>query len=126
MRRRTSLAAALTPVVLALPLLGCGAVQKALDCANTAVVIADSVNDLQQALTDGVENPAEAQQALDRIDRNLDRIGDSTDGGDVGKAVEDLRKAVDNVREATEQGRTPDISPVADAADELTQVCSPA
>ncbi|GAA2432659.1 hypothetical protein [Streptomyces macrosporus] len=124
MRRRTTLAA-LAPLALALPLLGCSAVQNALDCANTAVVIVDSANDLQQAVSDGAENPAEIDRSLDRIDQNLDKIGESTDGGDVGKVVEDLRRAVDNARTAADNGEAPDVTPVVDAADELSKVCTP-
>jgi hypothetical protein len=124
MRRRTTLAA-LAPVVLALPLVGCSAVQNALDCANTAVVIVDSANALQQATADGIENPAEINESLNRIDENLDKITGSTDNADIGKVAEDLQKSVDNVRESVEQGKTPDVSPVVDAADELTQICTP-
>ncbi|URN12120.1 hypothetical protein LUW77_11415 [Streptomyces radiopugnans] len=125
MRRRTTLAAALAPVVLALPLVGCSTVQNALDCANTAVVVVDSANALQQAVADGVENPAEVDQSLDRINENLDKIIENTDNADITRVAEDMQKAADNVRESVEQGRTPDVGPLADAADELTQVCTP-
>ncbi|MFH0244174.1 hypothetical protein ACGRHY_17535 [Streptomyces sp. HK10] len=124
MRRRTTLAA-LAPVVLALPLVGCGAVQNALDCANTAVVVVDSANALQQAVADGVENPAEVDRSLDRINENLDKIVENTDNADITRVAEDMRKAADSVRESVEQGKTPDAGPVVDAADELTQVCAP-
>ncbi|CAL9428847.1 hypothetical protein [Streptomyces radiopugnans] len=125
MRRRTTLAAALAPVVLALPLVGCSTVQNALDCANTAVVVVDSANALQQAVADGVENPAEVDRSLDRINENLDKIIENTDNADITRVAEDMQKAADNVRESVEQGRTPDVGPLADAADELTQVCTP-
>lgn len=124
MRRRTTLAA-LTPIALTLPLLGCSAVQNALDCANTAIVIVDSANALQQAVSDGAENPAEVAQSLDRIDRNLDKIGENTGDSDLGKITEDLQQAVDNVRTAVDKGETPDATPVVDAADELSKVCTP-
>ena len=53
------------------------------------------------------------------------KISDKTDDTDVNKAVDDLDKAVDNVREAIKNGDdTPDISPVTDAAGELTKVCT--
>lgn len=124
MRRRTALAA-LTSLALAMPLLGCSAVQNALDCANTAVVVVDSANALQQAVADGIENPAEVDESLNRIDTNLDKIIDNTDNADITKVAEDLQQAADNVRESVEQGKTPDVGPVVDAADDLTQVCSP-
>ncbi|MEE1937898.1 hypothetical protein V1L54_00415 [Streptomyces sp. TRM 70361] len=124
MHRRTALAA-LTPVALVLPLLGCSAVENALDCANTAVVVVDSADALQQAVNDGVENPAEVDRSLNRIDENLDKILDSTDNPDIGKVAEDLQQAVDNARTSVDQGKVPDVAPIADAADELTRVCSP-
>jgi hypothetical protein len=53
-------------------------------------------------------------------------VGDQTDDADVNKAVDDLQKAVTNVRDAVKNGdETPDISPVTDAAGELTKVCTP-
>ncbi|MTE19214.1 hypothetical protein F0L17_08760 [Streptomyces sp. TRM43335] len=125
MRRRRTILATLVPLALAVPLSGCSAVQNALDCANTAVVV-DSAGALQQAVADGVENPAEINESLDRIDTNLDKIADSTENPDITKVVDDLRQAADNVRESVEQGKAPDAGPVVDAADELTQVCSPA
>ncbi|MFD1831801.1 MULTISPECIES: hypothetical protein [Streptomyces] len=124
MHRRTSLAA-IASLALAAPLLGCSAVQNALDCANTAVVIVDSANALQQAVADGVENPAEINESLNRIDTNLDKITESTDNPDIAKVAEDLQQAADNVRDSVDQGKVPDTGPVVSAADELTQICSP-
>jgi hypothetical protein len=121
---RTSLAvaAALVAVTTAA---GCGAVERAFDCAQTALVISDSVDDLQRAVSDAGENPAAAQQALDEIDKNLDDLGGRTDNADVAKAVDQLADGVNNVRDAIESGQTPDLTPVTDAAGELTNVCSP-
>lgn len=131
MRRRTGtrIASAVVTVTLtafgSAALTGCGAVEKALDCADTAVTVANSVEDLQQVVSEGAENPAEAAQALNRIDGNLDRIADKTDNADVSQAVEEMRQAVDSAQSAVNEGRTPEIGPIGDAADELTQVCSP-
>jgi hypothetical protein len=71
-------------------------------------------------------DPTQLDESLAAIDKNLDKIGDKTDNADVSKAVDDLAKAVDNVRTSIENGdETPDISPVTDAAGELTKVCTP-
>jgi molecular chaperone DnaK (HSP70) len=71
-------------------------------------------------------DPTQADEALDSIDKNLDTIGDKTDDTDINKAVDDLQKAVTNVRDSIKNGdETPDISPVTDAAGELTKVCTP-
>ncbi|MCF3135110.1 hypothetical protein [Streptomyces olivochromogenes] len=105
---------------------GCDAVNKALDCVQTADNIADSVTDLQQAVENAANDPTQTDESLASIERNLDKIGDKTDNADVNKAVDDLGKAVDNVRTAIKNGdETPDISPVTDAAGELTKVCTP-
>ncbi|MEU8567970.1 hypothetical protein AB0C51_06330 [Streptomyces pathocidini] len=126
LRRHYTAIAAATAVVLAVPVLSaCGAVDTALDCARTASAISSSVADLQQAASDAADNPLEAQQALDRIDKNLDKLGDQTDNGDLGKAVDDMGKGVDSARNAIEQGKSPDITPITDAAAEVTKTCSP-
>ncbi|MGW1024097.1 hypothetical protein ACWD4J_10315 [Streptomyces sp. NPDC002577] len=126
-RRRISTAIALASLALATPLAaGCSAVDKALDCVQTADAIADSVTELDQAVENAANDPTQTAEALDSIDQNLDEIGDKTDNADVNKAVDDLGKAVTNVRKAVDNGdQTPDISPVTDAAGELTKVCTP-
>ncbi|MGP3983359.1 hypothetical protein [Streptomyces sp. KR80] len=125
LRRTTALAATAALALAAPALAACSAVDKALDCAQTATTVSNNVEDLQQAVGDAGENPAEAQRALDQIDKNLADLGDKTDNADVEKAVNDLNAGVKNVREAIEQGENPDITPITDATSELTKVCSP-
>ncbi|WP_251093580.1 hypothetical protein [Streptomyces sp. Caat 7-52] len=124
--RVTAIAAAVATVVLTAGLTtGCDAVDKALDCVQTADTIADSVTDLQQAVENAANDPSQADASLDSIEKNLRTIGDKTDDADVNKAVDNLTEAVDNVRTAIKDGdRTPDVSPVTDAAGELTKVCT--
>ena len=126
-RRITVTIAALAAIGLTAGLTtGCDAVNKALDCVQTADTIADSVTDLQQAVENAANDPTQTQESLTSIENNLDKIGDKTDNADVDKAVDDLRKAVANVRTAVKNGdNTPDVSPVTDAAGELTKVCTP-
>jgi hypothetical protein len=125
--RTTAIAATTAAVALAVTALtGCDAVDKALDCLRTADSIADSVTDLQQAVQNASNDPTQTDEALDAIEKNLKKIGDKTDNADVNKAVDDLGEAVDNVRTAVRNGdRTPDVTPVTDAAGELTKVCTP-
>ncbi|MGX2996987.1 hypothetical protein JNUCC64_22420 [Streptomyces sp. JNUCC 64] len=125
-RRRTITALAIAGVTLIAPVtVGCSALDKALDCVKTADRIADSVNDLQQAMENVATDPTRAEESLREIEKSLDEIGDTADNADVGNAVDDLAKAVDNVGTAIEKGdETPDITPVADAAGELTEVCT--
>ncbi|MFI6349499.1 hypothetical protein [Streptomyces sp. NPDC050560] len=124
--RRSTFAAAVAGLALAVPLMtGCGAVDRALDCLSTADSIADSVTDLQQAV-EGADDSAHARDAIDAIGDKLDKIGDRTDDTDVNKAVDHLGDAVDSVRDAIDDGdKTPDLTPVTDAAGELTKVCTP-
>ncbi|GAA2911117.1 hypothetical protein [Streptomyces mexicanus] len=123
-RRTTAIAA---PALLAaLALTGCGAVDTALDCARTADSIADSVTDLQQAVRNAANDPTRADEALNSIEKNLRGIGDRTDNADIDRAVDDLGTAVADVRTALKNGdHTPDLTPVTDAAGELTKVCTP-
>jgi hypothetical protein len=125
-RRGAAVAAALAVAVLTGGFVtGCDAVGKALDCVQTADAIADSVTDLQQAVENAADDPTRTDESLNAIERDLGKIGDKTDNTDVNKAVDDLQKAVGNVRTAIENGdETPDISPVTDAAGELTKVCT--
>ncbi|MEV8070762.1 hypothetical protein AB0P32_32420 [Streptomyces sp. NPDC085995] len=125
--RRTAIAATAAAVALTLSALtGCDAMNKALDCVQTADAIADSVTDLQQAVQNAANDPTQTDQALRSIEQNLKKIGDKTDDTDVNKAVDDLGKAVENVRTAIKNGdHTPDVTPVTDAAGELTKVCTP-
>jgi hypothetical protein len=125
-RRRTAAFAVAAVLVTVPAVVGCDAVNKALDCVQTADAIADSVTDLQQAVENAANDPGQTDDSLDAIEKNLDKIGDKTDDADVNKAVDDLRDAVSNVREAVRDGdSTPDVSPVTDAAGELTKVCTP-
>ncbi|WP_405480880.1 hypothetical protein [Streptomyces sp. NBC_00009] len=125
-RRRIAVIAATAALIAVPAATGCSAVDKALDCVQTADSIADSVTDLQQAVENAANDPGQADEALNSIDKNLDKIGDKTDNADVSKAVDDLNKAVGNVRTAIKNGdETPDITPVTDAAGELTKVCTP-
>ncbi len=125
-RRVSTVAATLAAVALTAGLTtGCDAVNKALDCVQTADAIATSVSDLQQAVENAANDPTQASEALESIDKNLTDIGDKTDNADVNKAVDNLNAAVDNVRTAIDKGdATPDISGVTDAAGELTKVCT--
>ncbi|MFJ5302208.1 hypothetical protein [Streptomyces sp. NPDC088350] len=125
-RRRTAIAATVAVVGLTAGLAtGCDAVNKAIDCVQTADTIADSVTGLQQAVENAANDPTRTDESLNSIEKDLDKIGDKTDNADVNKAVDDLNKAVDNVRTAVKNGdNTPDISPVTDAAGELTKVCT--
>ncbi|MFE1412893.1 hypothetical protein ACIGFK_28880 [Streptomyces sp. NPDC085524] len=117
-----ALAAALTVPALT----SCDAISTAMDCANTAVAITDGANDLQQAVSNAGNSPQDAQNALNQIEANLKKIGDQTDNADLSKAISSMNTAVKNVRTAIEQGNaTPDITPVADAASELSKVCTP-
>lgn len=126
-RRRTTIAAFATVAVLAAAgaSAGCDTVNKAVDCVQTADAIADSVTALQQAVESAADDPTRTGASLDAIDKNLDKIGDKTDDVDINKAVDGLRAAVTNVREAVKNGdKTPDVTPVTDAAGELTKVCT--
>ncbi|MBP5863430.1 hypothetical protein F3K40_11060 [Streptomyces sp. LBUM 1478] len=122
----TAIAGAVAAVALTAGLTtGCDAVNKALDCVQTADAIARSVDDLQQAVQNAADDPTQLEESLASIDKSLDDIGDKTDNTDVNKAVDSLQKAVTDTRTAVENGdATPDISGITDAAGELTKVCT--
>ncbi|MEU3218383.1 hypothetical protein [Streptomyces sp. NPDC006971] len=125
--RRTTAALTLTAAALALTAAaGCGAVDKALDCVRTADAIATSVDNLQQAASNASNDPTQASEALDEIEKELGELGDTAGDADLGKAVDHLETAVGNIRDAIEKGETaPDITPVVDAATEIGKICTP-
>ncbi|MFP1626908.1 hypothetical protein ACLB9X_17415 [Streptomyces sp. 5K101] len=124
-RRRIAITVA-TVALLVPAAAGCGALNTALDCVETADAIATSVDKLQQAASNAAEDPTQARQALDDIDRELKNLGDKTDNADLSKAVDDLAAGVDNVRKSIDGGdTTPDLTPVTDAATEIGKVCTP-
>lgn len=127
MKPKYRIAAIAAAAALTLPALtSCDAISTAMDCANTAVAITDGANDLQQAISQAGNSPQEAQNALDQIDANLKKIGDQTDNADLGKAISSMNTAVQNVRTSLKDGnKAPDIQPVADAASEISKVCTP-
>lgn len=125
-RRHHRTALAVTATLLTLTAaVGCGAVDKALDCVRTADAIATSVNNLQQAVSNASDDPTQASESLDQIDKELKDLGDTTDNADLSKAVDDLQAGVGNVRDSIDKGdATPDITPVTDAAAEIGKVCT--
>ncbi|WP_328910386.1 hypothetical protein OG230_13200 [Streptomyces sp. NBC_00234] len=125
--RHHRIALAVTATLLTLTTaVGCSALDKALDCVQTADAIATSVSKLQQAVSTAADDPTQASEALDEIDKELKNLGDKTDNADLSKAVDDLQTGVTNVRGSIEAGdATPDITPVTDAATEIGKVCTP-
>ncbi|MFF8263960.1 hypothetical protein [Streptomyces virginiae] len=121
------IAAVAVAAVLTVPALSaCDAISTAMDCANTAVAITDGANDLQQAVSQAGNSPQDAKNALDQIEANLKKIGDQTGNADLGKAIDSMNTAVKNVRTSIDSGNSvPDIKPVADAASEISKVCTP-
>ncbi|MFD0269283.1 hypothetical protein ACFVGY_22350 [Streptomyces sp. NPDC127106] len=121
------IAAVAVAAVLTLPALtACDAISTAMDCANTAVAITDGVGELQQSVSNAGNSPQDAQNALNKIEQNLKKIGDQTDNTDLGKAIDSMNTAVKNVRDSIQSGnKTPDVTPVADAAKEISKVCTP-
>ncbi|MFK4222967.1 hypothetical protein [Streptomyces sp. NPDC019890] len=124
-RRRIALTLATAALVVPITV-GCSAIDKALDCVETADAIATSVDKLQQAVSSAADDPTQAREALNDIDKELKSLSDKTDNADLSKAVDDLNTGVDNVRKSIENGdNTPDIKPVTDAAAEIGKVCTP-
>ncbi|MYV71588.1 hypothetical protein GT043_37835 [Streptomyces sp. SID2131] len=125
MKRRLALAVA-TAATLTTVLSGCSALDTALDCVRTADAIATSVGNLQQAVSNASNDPTQIEESLTSISTELGNLKNTTDDADLSKAVDDLTKGVDSVRAAVKNGdTTPDITPITDAAGEVTKVCTP-
>ncbi|MER7909043.1 MULTISPECIES: hypothetical protein [unclassified Streptomyces] len=125
MKRRLALAVA-TAATLTTVLSGCAALDTAMDCVKTADAIATSVSNLQQAVSNASNDPTQIEEALTSISTELGNLKNTTDNADLSKAVDDLNKGVDSVRTAVKNGdTTPDITPITNAAGEVTKVCTP-
>lgn len=126
MKRRRSIALAVATAAAVTGLVGCGALDKAMDCVKTADAIATSVDKLSQAVSNASNDPTQIEEALNSIDTELGNLKNTTDNADLSKAVDDLTKGVDSVRTAVKNGdTTPDIKPITDAATEVGKVCTP-
>ncbi|MFF0431895.1 hypothetical protein ACFYU9_06680 [Streptomyces sp. NPDC004327] len=126
MKRRRTIALAVATAAALTTLVGCGALDKAMDCVKTADAIATSVSNLQQAVSSASNDPTQIEEALNSIDTELGNLKNTTDNADLSKAVDDLDKGVDSVRTAVKNGdTTPDLKPITDAATEIGKVCTP-
>ncbi|MEU8525095.1 MULTISPECIES: hypothetical protein [Streptomyces] len=124
--KRRSIALAVATAATLTGLVGCGALDKAMDCVKTADAIATSVNNLQQAVSTGTNDATQIEESLNTIDTELGNLKNTTDNADLSKAVDDLTKGVETVRTAVKNGdTTPDIKPITDAATEIGKVCTP-
>lgn len=122
----TTALAVLTATALAIPALSaCSAVNKAVNCANTASAVVDAVDKLQQATGNTLDDPQKAEQALDDIDRNLKKARDSSSDPDLAKAIDKMNTGIKDARKDIKDAKAPDLQPITDAAGEMTKICTP-
>ncbi|MEU9113460.1 hypothetical protein AB0D04_17175 [Streptomyces sp. NPDC048483] len=118
--------AVLTAAALAIPALSaCSAVNKAMDCANTAGAVVDSVDKLQRAVGDSLDDPQLAEQTLDSIDRKLKKVRDESSDPDLAAAVDKMNAGIKDARKDIKDAKAPNLEPISDAAGEMTKVCTP-
>ncbi|MFF2812993.1 hypothetical protein ACFVT2_38670 [Streptomyces sp. NPDC058000] len=118
--------AALAAATLALPLLtACGAVQKAVDCANTASTLVNGVDHLRKAADQALDDPQQANKALDALDTDLRKLGASTDDPELTKAIAAMNAGIKDARKAIDDNRAPDLTPIGQAANRITTACTP-
>ncbi|MEU8784652.1 hypothetical protein [Streptomyces sp. NPDC048637] len=116
----------LAAATLAIPLLSaCGAVQKAMDCANTASSVVNAVDKLQQAADTAVSDPQKTQQALDAIDADLRKLRDGANDPDLSKAIDKTNDGIKAARKDLDNNKAPDIQPIVDGAGQMTKICTP-
>ncbi|MFG2528092.1 hypothetical protein [Streptomyces sp. NPDC048516] len=118
--------AALVAATLAIPLLsGCGAVQKAMDCAKTATSVVNAVDKLQQAADNSLTDPQKAEQALDNIDTNLQKLSKEAHDPELSKAVDKTNNGIKAARKDIDHNKAPRIQPIVDGAHDMTRICTP-
>jgi hypothetical protein len=103
----------------------CDTVQRAVDCAQLALEVSASTTRLADAAAQG-DPDAFADAAAD-VDRDLSELRDGAGDTDVAAAADAVAEAVGNIQAGVDSG-TPlteiDLSPLADATGELSQVCT--
>ncbi|MFI9046718.1 hypothetical protein [Streptomyces sp. NPDC053427] len=125
-RRPVTAVATLAAAALAIPLLSaCGAVNKAMDCADAATAIVNSVDKLQQAAENSLDDPQKAEQALDKIDQNLKKVRDSSSDPELAKSLDKMNAGIKNARKDIKSNNVPDLQPITDGAGDLTKTCTP-
>jgi hypothetical protein len=118
--------AVLAATALAIPLLSsCGAIQKATDCAKTATSVVNAVDKLQQAADNALTDPQESEQALDNIDKNLQKLSKDANDPELSKAIDKTNKGIKDARKALADNKAPDIQPIVDGTSEMTKICTP-
>ncbi|MFF8773409.1 hypothetical protein [Kitasatospora sp. NPDC015120] len=121
--RPTMLAVAGLIAILPLSAVSCSAAQKAIDCGNTTVKIADDINEVRDAYGNASNDAAAAGQAIQKLKNDLDQLGKNSKDTDVAQAITDLGTQVDKVQQAVNNKQVPDFKPLGDAASNLTKVC---
>ncbi|GAA4999561.1 hypothetical protein [Kitasatospora paranensis] len=122
--RSATLAVAGLILLLPLSAVSCSAVQRAVDCGNTAVRITGDVSAAGSAFNNAAGDPTAAGQALQKLRTDLDQLGRNSSDTDVAKAVTDLQTQVDKAQQAIDNKQVPDLKPLGDAAGNLTKACT--
>ncbi|WUE96974.1 hypothetical protein OG381_32955 [Streptomyces sp. NBC_00490] len=125
-RRIAALATTVAAVTLTAGLLtGCENTDDALDCLTNADTIADGLRAIHEAGRDAAKDPSRTEESIETIEKNLDKINNDTDDGEVDKAVDDLNQAIQDYNRSVLDGDTdPDSSRIDAAANELKDVCA--
>ncbi len=118
----TGAASAALAVLATVTLAGCD-FGRAVDCARLALEVSQSVEELEQAAQG--ENPDVLLDAADAVGNDIQELRDGVDDADVREAADSVEEAVDSVRSGVEDGTPIDLSPLGDAANSLTEVCTP-
>ncbi|MFB7635142.1 hypothetical protein ACFC0M_29895 [Streptomyces sp. NPDC056149] len=126
--RRPAAQALAVAAVLALAtpaLAACSAVQKAVDCAKTATAVVNGVDKLNKAADRALDDPEEANRALDALDADLKKLSASAHDPELREAVGKMNGGIKEARTAVENNKAPNLAPIGEAASRITAVCTP-
>ncbi|MDT0307824.1 hypothetical protein RM780_12745 [Streptomyces sp. DSM 44917] len=123
-RRPAAVAAALAAGVLLSGAAASGCdLQAAVDCARLAVEVTESAQVLEQAAQ--AEDPQAVVDAADSVNREVQELRDEVGDADVREAADSVLEAAENIGASAEAGTVPDLTPLLDATDELSEACTP-
>ncbi|MGW7008534.1 hypothetical protein ACWGCW_38600 [Streptomyces sp. NPDC054933] len=117
-------------IALAVPgFTACNDLNRSVDCGKSALKIAGDVQDVVSAVTNvgnlvDSERRASTSESIGKLQRDVGELDKSSHNVDQRKAADDVAKAARGVQAAADKGATPDVKPLADAAAELSKVCT--
>ncbi|MDB1089525.1 hypothetical protein PJ985_18355 [Streptomyces sp. ACA25] len=98
--------------------------ERTVECGKLAAAVVRSIDELGRAADDAID-AEDFGEFTAAVEKEVEELQESTGDAEVAAAAESVLDALDEIAQAAENDTEPDLSPLGDAADELTAICSP-